>query len=94
MRSRISFVGYAAGWAWTFIAGGGGLWLLFTAGPWPPTNGWFALFSGVTACPLLAESLKKYAGIGISRWLQFAFAALIFAAGHAALTIWPHGLHP
>jgi hypothetical protein len=83
-------VGWVAGWAWAFIAGGGGLWLLFTKGLWPPTNGWFALLSGLTACPLLAQSLKKYAGASISGWLQFAVAALIFVAGHAALTIWPH----
>jgi hypothetical protein len=87
---RISSVAWFAGWAWTLIAAGSGLWLLFTAGPWPPTNGWFALFSGLAACPLLAPSLKKCAGISISGWQQFAAAALIFVAGHAALAIWPH----
>jgi hypothetical protein len=45
---------------------------LCTRGPWPPTNGWFALLSGIAACPLLAWSLKKYAGISVSGWLQFA----------------------
>jgi hypothetical protein len=40
--------------------------------------------------PLLAWSLLKYARISVSGWLQFAVAVLIFLAGHAALTIWPH----
>ena len=39
-------------WAWTIVAGGGGLGLIITRGPWPLTNGWFALFSGISACPL------------------------------------------
>jgi hypothetical protein len=89
-RLRISSVGWTAGWLWTFIAGVSGLWLLVTRGPWPPTNGWFALFSGLSACPLVAWSLKKYAGISVSGWPQFAVAVLVFIAGHAALTIWPH----
>jgi len=40
-------VGIAA-WASTIVAGGGGLLLLGTKGPWPLTNGWFALLSGVS----------------------------------------------
>jgi hypothetical protein len=90
MRFNVSLLGWMAGWAWTFVAGGSGLWLLLTAGPWPPTNGWFALVSGLAACPLVAWSLKKYAGIRVSGWLQFAVAVLVFVTGHAALTIWPH----
>ncbi|MBI3677847.1 MAG: hypothetical protein HY243_14660 [Proteobacteria bacterium] len=90
MNSFAFRVGQIAGWAWTAIAGGGGLWLLMTKGPWPPTNGWFALASGLAACPLLAWSLKKYAAIKVSGWLQFAAAVFFFVAGHAALTIWPH----
>ena len=90
MRLSISSLGRIAGWAWTFIAGGGGLWLLSTRGPWPPTNGWFALLSGLAGCPLVAWSLKKYAGISVTGWLQFAVAVLSFVAGHVALTIWPH----
>jgi hypothetical protein len=90
MKSLVSTVGWIAGFAWTLVAGGGGLWLLFTKGPWPPTNGWFALLSGLSACPLVGWSLNKYAGIALSGWLQFAIAALVFVAGHVALTIWPH----
>ena len=91
MRFNISWIGWLAGWAWTLIAGAGGLWLLFTRGPWPPTTGWFALFSGLAACPLVNWTLKKYRGTSISGWLQFAVALFIFVAGHVALTIWPHG---
>jgi hypothetical protein len=90
MNSTVSLLGQIVGWAWTIIAGGGGLWLLFTNGPWPPTNGWFALLSGTAACPLVAWSLKKYAAISVSGWLQFAIAVFFFVAGHIALTIWPH----
>ncbi len=87
---NLSSLGCLAGWAWTAIASSGGLWLLFTRGPWPPTNGWFALLSGLAACPLLGPALKRYARIGNSGWLQFGVAALIFMAGHAALRIWPN----
>src|SRR5450755_1898019 len=90
MRFEVSLLGVLAGWAWTFFAGGGGLWLLATRGPWPPTNGWFALFSGLAACPLVAWALKKYARTSVSGRLQFASALLFFAAGRIALTIWPH----
>jgi hypothetical protein len=89
-QSWSPLLAWIAGWAWTFVVGGGGLWLLYTRGPWPPTNGWFALFSGLAACPLVAWSLKKYTRINVSGWLQFAVAAFFFVAGHVALTIWPH----
>jgi hypothetical protein len=90
MSAYVSVLLEIVGWAWTAIAGGGGLWLLVTKGPWPPTNGWFALLSGIAACPLPGWSVKRYAEIAISRWLQFGVAALMFAAGHAALSIWRH----
>jgi len=90
MSLGISPLGWFVGWAWTCLAGGGGLWLLFTRGPWPPTNGWFALLSGFAACPLLSSSLKKYCKPSVSGWLQFAVAMLFFVAGQAALIVWPH----
>jgi len=31
---------WIAAWAWTIVAGGGGLLLLWRKGPWPLTNGW------------------------------------------------------
>jgi hypothetical protein len=77
------------GWAWTIVAGGGGLGLLIIRGVWPPTNGWFALFSGLAACPLLGWSLNKFAGIRIAFWVQLVAAVLIMLAGRAALLVWP-----
>jgi len=50
-----STFGWLAAWAWTIIADGGGLGLLIKLGPLPLTNGWFALFSGISACPLTAS---------------------------------------
>ena len=66
---------------------GGGLGLIITLGPWPPTNGWFALFSGISACPLTAWLLKKYAAITLSGWARFAIALLIIMIGRLVLKI-------
>src|ERR1044071_4956279 len=55
-----------AAWAWAFLAGVGGFMLLIDQGPWPLTNGWFAMFSGIAACPLTAKLLKKYAGVTVA----------------------------
>jgi hypothetical protein len=90
IKMSVSPVGKIAGWAWACIAGGGGLWLLCSRGPWPPTNGWFALFSGLAACPLLPWLLKRYAGMRVSGSVQFVVALLFFVAGRIALTVWPH----
>jgi len=76
-----------AAWAWTTLAAGGGLWLLWTKGPLPLTNGWFALFSGLAACPLTAWLLRKYAGITLSGRFRVAAAALFFIAGKIALRV-------
>jgi hypothetical protein len=75
------------GWTWAIIAGGGGLWLLGTRGPWPLTDGWFALCSGISACPLTAWLLKKYAGVKLSAGVQLSLAVIFFAAGKIALRI-------
>ncbi|MGO8984954.1 MAG: hypothetical protein ACLPHI_20030 [Terriglobales bacterium] len=80
-------LGSVAAWAWTIVAGGGGLWLLWTKGPWPLTNGWFALLSGISACPATAWFLKKYAGITVSGYARLAAAALFFVAGRIALAV-------
>lgn len=77
-------LGWLAAWAWTLTAGGGGLWLMLTKGPWPLTNGWFALASGVAACPLTAWLLQRYGRITLPGWSRFAAALLIFIAGHIA----------
>jgi hypothetical protein len=88
--SRTTFgaaVGWIAAWVWTIIAGGGGLCLLLTKGPWPLTNGWFALFSGVSACPATGWFLRKYAGVTVSGYVQLAAAAFFFVAGRIALVV-------
>jgi hypothetical protein len=83
----VSMLGVAVGWGWAVVAGGGGLWLLWMKGPWPLTNGWFALASGVSACPASAWILKRLTGIGVSGWVQAGFAILFFIAGKIALTV-------
>jgi hypothetical protein len=79
----------AVAWVWTLLAGGGGLVLLLTRGPWPLTNGWFALLSGIAACPVTGSLLRKYAGVKVPGRMQFAAAALLFVAGRIALAL--HG---
>lgn len=74
-------------WTWTFAAGGGGLWLLVTKGPWPLTNGWYALASGIAACPLTAWLARRATGVTFPGWLRFAAAAFFFVAGHIALEL-------
>lgn len=80
-------LGWIAAWTWTVLAGGGGLWLMWTKGALPLTNGWFALFSGLAACPLTAWLLNKYAGITASGWVRIAAAAFFFIAGKLALRV-------
>jgi hypothetical protein len=82
----VATLGVVVGWGWAVVAGGGGVWLLWTKGPWPLTNGWFALASGISACPLTAWILKRCTGIGISGWVQVGFAIIFFVAGKIALT--------
>jgi hypothetical protein len=81
---------WLAGWAWALLAGVGGLILLIHEGPLPVTNGWFALFSGIAACPLTATLLKKHAGLSVPGWAQFAVALLIFLAGRLAVVLVLH----
>lgn len=81
------------GWAWCLLAGGGGLGILFLRGPWPPTNGWFALLSGLAACPLTGRILRNSTQLKVYAWQQFGAAALLVALGRIALNIWPQP-HP
>ena len=83
-RMNLQRVGLVVAWLWTIVAGGGGLWLLVHNGPLPLTNGWFALLSGVAACPLLAPIARKSFGFSLSGWYQFGAAAFFFIAGHVA----------
>lgn len=77
-------------WGWALLAGIGGLVLLIHEGPWPITNGWFAMLSGVAACPLSGWLLKRYAGIKIPIWAQLATALLIMIAGRIAVVFILH----
>ena len=86
-RTVFIALGWIAAWAWTLAAGGGGLWLLLTRGPWPLTNGWFALASGIAVCPLLASFARINFAVTLSGWMRVAAAALFFIAGHAMLLL-------
>jgi hypothetical protein len=77
-------------WAWALVAGVGGLMLLIEKGPLPITNGWFAMFSGIAACPLTASLLNKYAHVQVPGYIQFAVALLIFLAGRVAVVFLLH----
>ena len=77
-------------WAWAIAAGVGGLMLLVHEGPLPITNGWFAMFSGIAACPLTASLLQKYAQIAVRGYVQFAVALVIFVAGRIAVAVLLH----
>jgi len=85
-RKALSALGATLGWIWTAIAGGGGLLMLIREGPWPLTNGWFALASGLCACPATAWALRRYAGLKLG-WTLPAAAAACFIAGRIALLI-------
>ena len=89
-RKITTAVAAISAWAWFFVAGIGGLVLLIHQGPWPITNGWFALFSGIAICPLLALLLKKYSGVAVSTHLQFLAALLILIAGRISVVFVLH----
>src|SRR6476620_11553786 len=74
-------------WAWALLAGVGGLVLLIHEGPLPITNGWFAMFSGIAACPLTATISKKYAHVTIPGYVQFLVELLIFIADRIAVAV-------
>ena len=86
-RQLLRWIGLIAAWAWTIVAGIGGLGLIITLGPWPLTNGWFALFSGLSACPVTAWPLKKFANIKFPGWARLLFAILVIMAGRLTLEI-------
>jgi hypothetical protein len=86
-RQLVRILGCIAAWLWTIVAGIGGLGLIITLGPWPLTNGWFALFSGLSACSLTAWLLRRYAGINFPGWARLGVAVLIIMAGRLTLKI-------
>jgi hypothetical protein len=83
----VSGLGWIAAWVWTIVAGGGGLLLLLTRRPLPLTNGWFALFSGIAACPLTATLSQKCLGIRLSGRIRIAATILFLIAGRIALLV-------
>src|SRR5579863_7539560 len=88
---KIGFaIALTVAWAWTLLAGVGGLILLIHEGPLPITNGWFAMFSGMAACPLSGWLLRKYANIKVPIGAQLAIALLIMIAGRIAVVLVLH----
>lgn len=90
MQKTLSVIAWLLAWGWALIAGIGGFLLLVHEGPLPITNGWFAMFSGIAACPLTARLLKRYARVVVSAYIQFAVALLIFIAGRVAVVVLLH----
>ena len=80
----------AVAWVWGVLLSIGGLALLIDEGPWPLTNGWFAMCSGIVACPLTAWLLKRYANIKVPLSVQLALALLISIAGRIAVVLILH----
>ena len=80
-------LGWVVAWGWALVTIIGGLGLIITLGPCPPTNGWFALFSGLAACPMTAWGLRRYYGVNFPGWARFIIAFAIILLGRLALTI-------
>jgi hypothetical protein len=90
MQKTLSVIAWLVAWGWALIAGVGGFLLLVHQGPLPITNGWFAMFSGIAACPLTARLLNRYARIVVPSYIQFAVALVIFIAGRVAVVVLLH----
>jgi len=82
-----ALIGLSLGWAWTALAGGGGLMLLIQKGPWPLSNGWFAMFSGLAACPLLVPLARRFADVELTGRDRFTVALAFLFAGWIALRL-------
>ena len=63
IQQLLRILGWLVAWGWALPTIIGGMGLIITLGPWPPTNGWFALFSGLAACPMTAWIFRRYRGI-------------------------------
>ncbi len=90
VQKTLSVIAWLVAWGWALIAGVGGFLLLVHEGPLPITNGWFAMFSGIAACPLTARLLKRYARVVVPDYIQFVVALLIFIAGRVAVVVLLH----
>src|SRR5438105_5889323 len=87
MPKALRTVAVVAAWVWTLVAGFGGFVLLLRLGPWPLTNGWFAMFSGIAACPLLPALFRRALRVEV-RWPVFlAIAATIMIAGRIIVAV-------
>ena len=86
----LTVIAHIVGWAWTLLAGVGGLVLLIHQGPLPITNGWFAFLSGAASCPLTGWLLKRYGKFAVSMYVQLAIALLIIIAGRVAVVVVLH----
>jgi hypothetical protein len=78
-------------WAWGLLNTIGGIGLLIKQGPWPLTNGWFALCGGLCALPATAWIVRRLTGFQIPMGLQFAAAAGFYLAGRVALEVTGRG---
>ena len=74
-------------WGWALLTIIGGLGLIITLGPLPPTNGWFALFSGIAACPATAWVLRRSYDINFPGWARFVVAFAMILLGRLVLRI-------
>jgi len=89
LAASLRFLALAAAWFWTLLAGVGGFVLLLRLGPWPLTNGWFAMFSGLLACPLLPRVLERTFRVHV-RWAALLAASVaMMAAGRIAVALYP-----
>jgi len=85
--ANLRTVAQVAAWFWTLFAGIGGFVLLLHRGPLPLTNGWFAMFSGLAACPLLPWLVEKTSSVHV-RWRVFlAVSATIMLAGRITVAV-------
>lgn len=90
LRKMVVVIAGCLSWAWALLAGIGGFALLVHQGRWPITNGWFAMFSGIAACPLTARLVNRYARVAVPLYVQFAVALLIFVVGRVAVVVVLH----
>jgi hypothetical protein len=87
VKQALQILGWLVAWGWALLTIIGGVGLIITLGPWPLTNGWFALFSGLAACPATAWALGRYRGINFPGWARFVVAFAIILLGRFTLKI-------
>jgi len=85
VKQVLQILGCVVAWGWGLVTIIGGLSLITTLGPWPPTNGWFALFSGLAAWSVTAWALKRYGGVNFPGLARFLVALAIILLGRLAL---------